>query len=80
MMTKEFNFSLEQFTFTFFSVEFLLTKYIAVLYDMLFMFFQCLTEDENIIEEYNDEIIEMITKCLMHQMHECCWCIGETEW
>ena len=41
---------------------------------------QGLRVDEYVVQEDQYEIIQVRTKCLMHQMHERAGCVGETEW
>jgi hypothetical protein len=46
---------------------------------MFFMFFLTPREYQYVINEYHNKLIELLHEYLVHQMHEVCRCVGQTE-
>ena len=46
---------------------------------MLSMIFFILGVDQNIVNEYHDEFIQLRHEDLIHQVHKICWGVGKTK-
>jgi hypothetical protein len=44
---------------------------------MVFMFFLILRVDQYIIYEHHDELVQIVHKYLVHQIHKVGWCISQ---
>ena len=79
-MTEELYLRCEQFTLTLLRIQLLCAEYVHHRSYVFLMIGECLTVDENIIEEHDHEIVEVCTEGLMHEMHECRRCVRQPEW
>jgi hypothetical protein len=46
---------------------------------MFFVFFFILSADQYIIDEYYDELVQILHKDLVHQIHKIDWSISQSE-
>ena len=79
VVTKELDFVLEEFTLGLLGVEFLLAEDAEDLANVVLVLFECLAEDEDVVEEHEDELVEERAKGLMHEVHERGGSVGEAE-
>ena len=41
------------------------------------MFLLRATEDQNVVEEYQDPLVEHVAEGVVHQLHECAWRVAQ---
>ena len=78
-VTKELDLSLEQLTLGLLGVKLLATEDVEYDTNVLLVPLGGLGVDEDVVKEDDDEVIQLLAEGLVHQTHESCWCIRETE-
>ena len=61
------------------SIELVVSKYLEYLVQVLEMLMLVLTVDKDVIEVDNDKLVKQGLEDTVHERHEGCWRVGETE-
>ncbi len=78
-MSQEFYFFLEKVALVQLGVKRVVSKYLEYLAQVVEVCTLILAVDEDVIEVNNDKLVEQGLEVVVHEHHECCQCVGETE-
>jgi hypothetical protein len=78
-MPKEWHFTQPELTITKLVIELVIPQLLQYQAQMFLMFSIILGINQNVIDEYHDELIKIFHKHIVHHIHEVDWCIGQAK-